>query len=391
MPLKNGIVVDADGHIMEPANLWQEYIQPEFKERAIRVVRDEADGDKLMIDGEILSRVRRLGGVPYAASGESVNWDVLDGLSHYESYRDSCHPASYDPQARLAWMDQQQIDVSVLFPSLGLIWPRAVKFEPDYINAHLRAYNRWIREFTEVNRQRLIGVAQISLFDQREAVRDLVELREQGFGHIMLPLMPPDSASCFGSEFDDFWRTVQELGFVVHLHKVAIPHQLNIPHGVTMGGKGNGRFFNHVNEILAAQMCLASLMDNLMPDRFPRIRFAFLECNAGWVPAWLDRADESYEVLSESKNVKILEAPPRHYVENTDCFFFGLSLAEDVSRMTSIADRLLIATDFPHPGSSITPYESWRNRLSTLGESDQSKIMGLNACRMLSHPPTGAA
>src|SRR5215203_1079118 len=157
--LENGIVVDDDGHIMEPANLWQDYIEPEFRQRAIRVVRDESDGDKLMIDGEIFSRVRRLGGVPYAASGESVNWDVLDGLSYYESYRDSCHPASYDPEARLAWMDQQQIDVSVLFPSLGLIWPRAVKFEPGYINAHLRAYNRWIREFAAVNKERLIGIA----------------------------------------------------------------------------------------------------------------------------------------------------------------------------------------------------------------------------------------
>jgi len=60
--------------------------------------------------------------------------------------------------------------------------------------------------------------------------------------------------------------------------KLAVAHQLNIPHGMTMGGKGNDRFFNHVNEMLAAQMCLASLMDNLMPDRFPRIRLAFLEC-----------------------------------------------------------------------------------------------------------------
>jgi len=48
--LEKGIVVDADGHIMEPANLWQDYIEPEFRERAIRVVRDESDGDKLMID-----------------------------------------------------------------------------------------------------------------------------------------------------------------------------------------------------------------------------------------------------------------------------------------------------------------------------------------------------
>jgi predicted TIM-barrel fold metal-dependent hydrolase len=389
--LKNATVVDADGHIMEPATLWQDYIEPKFKERAIRIARDEADGDKLVIDGETLTRVRRLGGVPYTPSGESVNWDVLDDLPRYESYRDSCHPASYDPAARLAWMDERKLDISVLFPSLGLIWPRFVKFEHEYINAHLRAYNRWIGEFEAFNKQRLVGVAQTSLFDQREAIADLHAIRESGFGNIMLPLLPPDSASCFSEEFSDFWRAVEELGLVVHLHKVAIPHQLNIPPGMSMGAKGNGRFFNHVSEILAAQMCLASLMDNLIPDRFPRLRFAFLECNAGWVPAWLDRSDETYEVLSESKKVKILEAPPRHYVENTDNFFFGLSLAENVSHMSSITDRLLIATDFPHPGSSVTPYESWRDRLSSLSEADQNKIMGLNACRMLNLTQTQSA
>lgn len=375
-------MVDADGHIMEPANLWQDYIHRDFRDRCVRVVRDELDGDKLSIDGEILKRVRRLSGVPYSPTGQSINWDILDGLDYYESYKDSCHPASYDPIARLAWMDQQKIDISVLFPSLGLIWPRAASLEPDYISAHLHAYNRWISEFSRADSNRLIPVAQICLFEEHEAVRDLVKLREAGFQHVMLPLLRPDSESCF-SQFDEFWKTVQSLGLVVHLHKVAIPHQLNIPAGMPIGSKGNGPFFNHVNQILAAQMCLASLMDNRMPDRFPRIKFAFLECNAGWVPAWLDRADESYEVLQESKKGPILEAPPRHYIENKDSFFFGLSLAEDVTRLTSIAARLLIATDFPHPGASITPFDDWSKRLENLTSQDKADIMGRNAIRML--------
>ena len=33
--------VDADGHIMEPPNLWEEYLEEEFKPRALRIGVDD--------------------------------------------------------------------------------------------------------------------------------------------------------------------------------------------------------------------------------------------------------------------------------------------------------------------------------------------------------------
>ncbi|HEX8247405.1 MAG TPA: amidohydrolase family protein [Pyrinomonadaceae bacterium] len=381
--MKHSLVVDADGHIMEPAAMWQDHIDPLYKDRCLRIVRDKADGDKLVINNQTSQKIRRLGGVPYSQTGESVNWDVLDELDYYESYENSCHPASYEPAARLKWMDERGIDISILFPSLGLIWTREVDFEPDYIRAHVQAYNRWLIEFSRADAKRLIPVAQTCLYEPKAAIEDLTRLRKEGFENIMLPLLPPDSTTCFHSNFDAFWQSVQSLGFVVHLHKVAIPHQLNIPAGMALGIDGNGRFFSHMNEILAAQMCLSSLMDNRLPDRFPKIKFAFLECNAGWLPAWLDRSDESFEVLQSSKKVHLLKEPPRYYIENTDCFFFALSLAEDVNRLTAITNSLLIATDFPHPGSSINPVHDWSIRLQDFSPQNKANIMGQNAARML--------
>src|SRR5580765_1466536 len=32
-------------------------------------------------------------------------------------------------------------------------------------------------------------------------------------------------------------------------------------------------------------------------DRFPKLRFVFLESGCGWLPYWLERMDEHYEVL----------------------------------------------------------------------------------------------
>jgi hypothetical protein len=33
--------VDADGHILEPATMWEEYIDPEYRDRDLRIVVDE--------------------------------------------------------------------------------------------------------------------------------------------------------------------------------------------------------------------------------------------------------------------------------------------------------------------------------------------------------------
>jgi hypothetical protein len=33
--------VDADGHILEPPDLWETYLEPKYRDRALRIVRDE--------------------------------------------------------------------------------------------------------------------------------------------------------------------------------------------------------------------------------------------------------------------------------------------------------------------------------------------------------------
>ena len=51
--------VDADGHILEPPSLWEEYIDPHFRDRALRVVVDEHGLEELEIDGRRSRMTRR--------------------------------------------------------------------------------------------------------------------------------------------------------------------------------------------------------------------------------------------------------------------------------------------------------------------------------------------
>ena len=54
-------VIDADGHILEPVDLWETYIDPKFRVRAPRMFVDTDGRDRLNIDGTIIGGPRGLG------------------------------------------------------------------------------------------------------------------------------------------------------------------------------------------------------------------------------------------------------------------------------------------------------------------------------------------
>src|SRR6202050_3697210 len=99
MSATDSIVIDCDSHVMEPPDLWENYLEPKFRDRAIRIVKDPADGiEVLMVDKQPLlkgvlaglgganqprqelfvpGRLRFLGGCPapcylHGARGEAV-------------------------------------------------------------------------------------------------------------------------------------------------------------------------------------------------------------------------------------------------------------------------------------------------------------------------------
>jgi hypothetical protein len=43
-------VIDADGHILEPLDLWDHYIDPKFRDRAPRIVMGNNGKERLVIE-----------------------------------------------------------------------------------------------------------------------------------------------------------------------------------------------------------------------------------------------------------------------------------------------------------------------------------------------------
>src|ERR1041384_506727 len=109
---KNGFkIFDSDMHIMEPPDLWERYIDPEFRAHAPRGRTSENVRDLGTIFPAVPKDSRRTGGTPHRGRNYHKNQDIY--RHHAER--------GWTGEVQLEAMDTEGIDVAVLFPTRGQI------------------------------------------------------------------------------------------------------------------------------------------------------------------------------------------------------------------------------------------------------------------------------
>src|SRR5688572_26174798 len=106
--------LDADGHALEPRDLFTRNLRLRNREAAVRVEWNaDTNSDVLLGEGRVLLE----SGVAAAALAEQDWTDFARGVR----YSPATCPGGFDPTARMPEMARHGIDVSVLFPTLGLV------------------------------------------------------------------------------------------------------------------------------------------------------------------------------------------------------------------------------------------------------------------------------
>src|SRR5690349_5482998 len=157
----NQLIIDADGHILEPPTLWDNYLDPQFRARGIKIRRDEHGMEFLAYDGKPAQMTRH--GVLHTLGGMGRTLEQLKPSAE-KTYLNSAPFGSMDMKERLKLLDQDGIDKAILYPTIGLLWEAEVE-DPELTNAYCRAYNRWIVDFCRDSGGRLIPIAHLSLLD----------------------------------------------------------------------------------------------------------------------------------------------------------------------------------------------------------------------------------
>jgi len=371
------VMVDADGHLLEPRDTWLRYLEPQYRDRAIRVDVDDRGREVLLVDGKPLEAVRGrlalLGG---------IEMDPADALrpGRYR-YEDGCPPGSYDPAARIRVMDDEGIDVSLLYPTIGICWEGLVE-DPGLGTAYARAYNRWVADFCRHDPRRLIPIAHISLLEPAAAEGELRRARRDGCRGVYLS---PDMAARGGKFLDDpsferFWAAAADLEMPIAFH-VVVRDQPSFAAWTPPIGEGRARFnlFNFAFLALDVMAAFTQLLTLGVLERHPRLRCAVLESGANWISAWLDRLDHKYEVMAST--TPITRKPSEYFLRQ--CVVSAdpdESLTAEVVRHIG-ADYFIWASDYPHVDASLGTVREMRQRVASLPLEDQRKVLGLNALR----------
>ena len=368
---KNGFrVLDSDMHIIEPTDLWQRHIDPEFRDRA-PLGLNEWVGDLRMVDPE----GKPWGRAPIATRGQhtSSGHDYAKNQVRYKPYE----VRGWTADVQLGAMDEEGIDVAVLYPTRGLFALTIPDIDPRLASAVARAYNDWLCDFCQADSSRLIGAGMISPFGVEDAVSEARRcVNELGFRGVFLRPNEVNGRNWHDPYYEPLWSTLEELEVPLGFHEASGPALRQI--GEQFGGNIMLRhLFCHPGEqmLAAASFCGGGIL-----ERHPNLRVAFLEGNCSWLTFLMWRFDEVWERLGDIYAPE-LTMPPSEYFKR-QCF---ASVEPDEVPVKYVIDyigndRLVFSTDFPHPDSKF-PNSVEELLHLPITEDDKRKILWDNCAR----------
>ena len=369
--------IDADGHILEPPDTWEKYIDPQFRDRALRI-RLNQDGLEVVEVGGAPARYVRPGGL--AISG-AMGKKAEELEPHPDkTYVGQAPFGSMFPTQRLERMDQEGLEKAIIYPSLGLLWEAENLDDLELQAAYARAYNRWVEDFCRDSNGRLIPIAHISMGDPQEAAREIERAVKNGAkGAFFVPFTPTNKSHAH-PDYDPFWAKAQELDVPVGIHPSGEPPAKRVHQRFRDMQKWAVWHYN-VHGAQGPLQAFTALFQYGLFERFPRVKVVVLESGAGWAGYLLNRMDAVYDSpLGES--VPLKEKPSYYF--HRQCWISGDPDEKAFGNVVDFvgADKFFWASDFPHfdhPGNYM---DELKELVEPMSASTRQKVIGDNVAQV---------
>ncbi len=143
---KRFAVFDSDSHVVEPRDVWEKYLEPEYRVLGKHALwREEGKTNSyLKVNGEMFRDTMNSNIPRHAIWRPGMTWDAIGELD--PQTRHAMNEGAWDPQARLRDMDAMGVDQTFLYPTWFAEGFHLVQ-DPDVAYALARAYNNWIADF----------------------------------------------------------------------------------------------------------------------------------------------------------------------------------------------------------------------------------------------------
>jgi aminocarboxymuconate-semialdehyde decarboxylase len=277
-------------------------------------------------------------------------------------------PLFEDVDAKLAWMDERGIDVSLTSTAAPLFLYELE--DEDELAELCAAVNDAAAELARASGGRLVGVATVPITAPERAAE---ELRR---AHGELGLMGVEIGTSVGERMlddptlDPFFATAAELGCPVFLH----------PYTYMLGLQtvpGFERFFllNTVGNPLETHLAAARLTLGGVFDRHPEL-VVQLSHGGGSFPFQLARLDFTYQKREYVRETA--RRPPSEYLSNFlfDTVLYAPEPLEFLIRLVG-SERVVFGTDHPFDIADLGGIDTARRA----GDEVAAKVLGENAAR----------
>jgi predicted TIM-barrel fold metal-dependent hydrolase len=326
--------VSADGHVVEPADLWTTRMDKRFRERAPRV-ESRPEADYYIIEG--------LTEFPVGLEGVTIEEKIQGQVTTPKGRRHAeTRPGAWDPQPRLVDQERDHLRAEVIYPGgFGLQFFHVQ--DAEYQREIIRVYNDWISEFCSAAPDRLLGSA---LLPMRGPVEWAVEEAERiaGMEGIRTILIPAEVECSYAhADYNPMWDALQDIGLPVSTHSgtgtgeaiFAKMERLGTGLGVTD------------NKVFQPMRAMADLIWGAVPQRYPQLRFVVVEGGVGWVASLLGFMDHWWNDHRHWMEPKLDEAPSTYFKRQ-----FWATFEDDragiLTRELVGVDRLMWGSDYPH-------------------------------------------
>ena len=227
----NTLIVDADAHVNPPHDMWADYLPAAFRDQA-PIVEHGDEFDYVIFEGNR----RKVNLIGAQAGRKGKDYKMHGRISDTRS-------GGWMPAARIEDMDQDGMDVSILFGGgpLGTA-------NNELYKASFTAYNNWLADFCSYAPNRLTGVGYIPMQDIDEAIKMMRDLVKKGLKAVNIPAFPMkplgaakaaggppvndallaqslaltgnvDSERTYADpEYDPFWKAACDLGIPITIH-----------------------------------------------------------------------------------------------------------------------------------------------------------------------------
>jgi predicted TIM-barrel fold metal-dependent hydrolase len=159
---KRFAVFDSDSHVVEPRDVWEKYLEPEYRVLGKHALwrEDGRTTSYLKVNGEIFRDTMNPNIPRHAIWRPGMTWDAVGELD--PQTRHAMHESAWEPQARLRDMDAMGVAQALLSPTWFAEGFHLVH-DPDVAYALARAYNNWIADFCQAAPDRLFAAAMVPL------------------------------------------------------------------------------------------------------------------------------------------------------------------------------------------------------------------------------------